>query len=81
MYICLDCNTRFWTPKQFTETHGLDSPPYEAWWGCPRCGGAYLKTMPCSECGQWITGEYIQLKDHTVVCENCYEIKDIEDME
>lgn len=40
-YICLECGTEFDKPKRFTETHGLDTPPYETYTGCPVCGGAY----------------------------------------
>ena len=81
MYICLDCKNIFSVPKEYTETHGLDSPPYETWTGCPLCGGAYTKTMRCDCCNQWITGDYIEFNDHTVVCDRCYKIRNIEDME
>lgn len=80
MYICLDCENIFDTPKCYTETHGLNSPPYEIWNGCPKCAGAYVETMCCDQCDNWITGEYIKLKDGAVVCDQCYEVKDIEDM-
>ena len=79
MYLCLDCENIFDTPKDFIETHGLDSPPYETWTGCPICGGAYVKTMPCNECGQWVIGDYIKLGDDTVICDNCYEPRNILD--
>ena len=80
MFVCLDCETLFYNPKCYTETHGLSSPPYEAWMGCPCCGGAYVETMRCDQCGNWVTGEYIKLKDGTVVCDQCYDINDIEDV-
>ena len=79
MYLCLDCGNIFDTPKSYTETHGFDFPPYEAWEGCPKCGGPYVKTMECDMCGRWITGEYIKLRDDTFVCSECYEINDITD--
>ena len=79
MYLCLNCETLFETPKHYIETHGFDSPPYEAWDGCPECGGGYVETMECSECGEWITGEYIKLNDGTVICDGCYEINNIAD--
>ena len=75
MHICLDCETTFFTPRQFTETHGLDSPPYETYWGCPKCGGAYVDARECDRCGQYILDDYIQFDDGTVICDKCYEAK------
>ena len=40
-YTCLDCGKTFDDPKRWEERHGLDSPPYEDFSGCPYCGGAY----------------------------------------
>ena len=77
MYLCLDCGRLFEEPKRYVETHGLDSPPYEMSKGCPDCGGAYVETMECCMCDEWITGEYIELADGSAVCEECYMKKDI----
>ena len=79
MYLCLDCGELFEEPKHYTETHGLDFPPYEEWSGCPECAGAYVKTILCDYCEEWITGQYIRLHyDDTVVCEDCYSMHNIE---
>ena len=75
MYICLDCNKVFEEPRQFTEDHGLDTPPYESYWGCPHCGGAYSDALECDMCGQYIIGDYIEFDVGLVVCDNCYETK------
>jgi hypothetical protein len=79
MYFCLDCGSLFETPKKYIETHGLDTPPYEEWVGCPDCGGDYTQTEQCHLCGEWITGEYIILRGDTFICEDCYHVKNIED--
>lgn len=79
MYLCLDCDNLFEDPKEYSETHGLSSPPYETWTGCPRCGGGYVETFRCDLCDEWVAGEYIKLKDGTVVCDQCYEINNIGD--
>lgn len=79
MHLCLDCGAIFEDPQKYTEAHDLPFPPYETWSGCPRCGGAYAETICCDLCGEWVVGEYIKLKDGTVVCDQCYEINDIGD--
>lgn len=78
MYLCLDCERIFDKPEHFTAFHGLDSPPYETWTGCSYCGGAYVDAIPCDLCGRWVTGEYVELKDGTIICDNCYDIKNVE---
>lgn len=80
MYLCLDCRRTFEEPRDYTEEHGLPFPPYETWSGCPFCAGAYVETVPCDNCGKWVTDEYIQIDDDTIICEDCYEIKNIQDM-
>ena len=79
MYICLDCDSLFESPRQFTEEHGFICPPYEAWWGCPKCGGAYMETHECDQCGQYIVEDYIELEDGTLICDACYEVKNLLD--
>mgnify|MGYP000059673892 CR=1 FL=1 len=80
MYVCLDCQKTFETPKYWMDRHGLDSPPYETWRGCPYCGGAYVEAMLCNGCGEPITREYVEIfPEHEVYCENCFIVKDIED--
>ena len=45
MLLCLDCEALFDDPNQYVEKHGLDSPPYETVYGCPCCGGGYVKPV------------------------------------
>ena len=77
MYICLDCDNIFSAPRQFVETHGFDEPPYEEYLGCPYCGGTYIEAYECDRCGQYIIGDYIELNDGSLICDNCYESKNI----
>ena len=81
MYICLDCNKIFTNPRHYVESHGLDTPPYEEYDGCPRCGGTYTEAYQCDECGYWITGEYIKTTSGQRICENCYNPMEIGDEE
>lgn len=80
MYVCLDCGELFEYPMKIVEKHGLDSPPYEEFYGCPECGGTYVETMQCYSCGNYITGDYIETLEGDYYCENCFEVKNIEDL-
>ena len=61
-YTCLDCGKTFDDPKRWEERHGLDSPPYEDFSGCPYCGGAYTRTILCDACGEPIVGDYVKIQ-------------------
>ena len=77
MFVCLDCGHVFEWPEDYTETHGLDTPPYEHFSGCPVCGGDYVETVQCDWCGEYITGKFVELSDGTVLCSDCYTERDI----
>lgn len=80
MYVCLDCGHTFSDPEHYIDTHGLDSPPYESWNGCPYCGGAYRETYLCDCCGNWIdTDTYVEIGDERY-CENCFTICKLEEI-
>lgn len=80
IFICSECGAIFEKPKIYTETHGLDSPPYETFYGCPICGGSFNKTFKCDGCGEWVNDCYVEiLPSDEKYCENCYILKNIED--
>lgn len=70
-YKCLECGHIFdeGEEKHYVETHGLEAPPFEEWWGCPICAGNYEVTMPCIICGSAHLKE--ELADG--ICEKCIE--------
>ena len=78
MYYCLDCGHMFIEPKHFTDTHGLDTPPYEERDGCPECGGAYTKTYECGCCGRYIACNYVKIEDERY-CDECYRVHELGD--
>ena len=57
MYRCESCGHLFEEGEQavWEERHGLDTPPYEQWSGCPICKGGYEEVRQCKECGDWHT--------------------------
>ena len=72
MFVCYDCEKTFYEPKIWINTHGLDTPPYERYSGCPYCGGAFTEAYKCDCCDELIVGPYIKLKNEERICENCY---------
>lgn len=69
MYKCENCGHLFEEGEQavWEERHGLDTPPYEKWDGCPICKGGYEEVHQCQECNEWHTDE--ELYDGW--CEKC----------
>lgn len=73
MLICLDCGETFDEPKHFIERHGLDTPPYEEFNGCPKCGGAYDDAVECDKCGDIVSSESITKFEGNDLCPDCWE--------
>lgn len=69
MYRCENCGNLFEEGEQavWEETHGLDSPPYEKWSGCPVCKGDYEEVHQCKKCGDWHTEDEL----YEGWCEKC----------
>ena len=69
MYRCCECGNLFEEGEQavWEVHHGLDSPPYEKWSGCPVCKGDYEEVHQCRDCGDWHSED--ELYDGW--CENC----------
>ena len=69
MYRCCECGNLFEEGEQavWEETHGLDSPPYEKWSGCPVCKGDYEEVHQCKECGDWHSDDEL----YDGLCANC----------
>lgn len=68
---CLECGHIFEKGEQaeWEEKHGLETPPYERFGGCPLCKGAYEETERCFVCeAEFLQGELIN-----GVCECCVE--------
>ena len=72
LFVCLECNELFSEPAYWEETHGLSSPPYEQWSGCPYCKGDYIEAHQCDCCDDWITDTYIKTDDDKRYCPHCY---------
>lgn len=45
---------------------------------CPYCHSSdIVDTMPCAECGEPITGEYVLIHGDIPICDECYVVQDI----
>lgn len=71
MFRCESCGNLFEEGEQATweETHGLDSPPYEKFSGCPLCKGDYEEAYLCKVCDGWVVESELQ----DGCCEACVE--------
>ena len=69
MYRCCECGNLFEEGEQavWEERHGLDTPPYEKFSGCPICKGDYEEVHQCKECGEWYTEDEL----YEGLCEKC----------
>ena len=80
LFVCIECGRTFEEPIYWEERHGLDSPPYEQYSGCPHCQGSYVEAYECDCCNKWITTEtYIKTEDNKRYCENCFCILNLGD--
>lgn len=72
-YTCLDCTQEFDEPERFVERHGFRDDRYEVWYGCPFCGGPYVRTLLCDKCNEQITDEFVHIDGVGDYCEGCFE--------
>lgn len=69
MYICLDCGELFEKPLKYIEDHGESNSC------CPVCGGSYVSTFRCEECGEWVTSKtYYKVKNNKYCDECCVKL-------
>lgn len=79
MWVCKKCGHLFEKPKRWEETHGLDFPPYETMYGCPKCLGDYAEALQCDGCDEYILDTYIKTVDNKRYCSECYQEHDLGD--
>lgn len=55
MLKCSDCGKVFENDEavEITETHGMETPPYEKFYVCPNCRGNVEKAKKCRICGEY----------------------------
>lgn len=75
LLVCIECGEIFDEPVYWEETHGLDTPPYEQWSGCPHCRGSYTEAYKCDCCDEWIrTERYFKTEEDKRYCDDCVRI-------
>lgn len=78
-YICLDCGALFDEPAHWEERHGLSTPPYEHFTGCPFCQGGYDEAIECKRCGATVPkSEAFTDSKGNYLCDSCMN-EDLED--
>ena len=73
MFRCCECGNLFEEGEQdvWEERHGLDSPPYEKWSGCPVCKGDYEEVHQCKKYGDWYAADELYDELYDGWCEKC----------
>lgn len=79
MFVCIECGEIFEEPIYWEERHGLSSPPYERFSGCPSCRSGYTEAFKCDCCDEWIDELYIETEDDKRYCLNCYQVRHVGD--
>ena len=73
-YICENCGHLFDEPKRYVDKHNLDTPPYEEYLGCPKCGSVdYDEAVVCHRCGEIVAFSQTNTYGEELYCENCYD--------
>ena len=78
MWYCTECKSTFTEPKIITDYVTNDPYPMGPTISvCPFChSDMFVEAIECSCCGSYIAGEYIQTKDNSYYCEDCYTVCD-----
>lgn len=73
LYICTDCGTTFDEPKEITEKHGLETPPYEKLLVCPEClGSDYDTAVVCAGCNKEMSSVGCYYLNNKHYCNKCF---------
>lgn len=80
-YQCHECDRSFEEPDIITETHGLDTPPYEKIGVCPYCKGYFEEMTQCRICDQYFTEDELSggvcdecIYEHSIDIELCHKL-------
>ena len=72
-YICLDCGNIFEEGEQITFQENMGDrfgdKAYKIISGCPKCGGEYEESTPCSICGS----EHLEEDLNVGLCDDCID--------
>ena len=72
MFKCSDCGALFEDLAPIKE-YLDDEIGYLLYHGCPFCRSDQVEVaMKCDLCGEYVTEDYIVLKDGTVACADCH---------
>ena len=74
MYICNNCGALLESTVSIHEYHDeLEDHPIEEYHGCPYCKCSDVsEAVQCDLCGEYVVYDYIELKDGTIACSDCY---------
>lgn len=82
---CLNCKSVFdedETSKYEQRSEFWGAPCSETFCSCPYCGSEDIiedEPPKCDCCGKYCTSDFVEIRDGQHFCNDCYQIKDIEE--
>ena len=80
---CLNCMSVFEEPSRYEQKSEFwGAPCSEIFYSCPYCDSDDIiedEPPKCDCCGDYCTEEFVETKNHSYFCNNCYTIKDIKE--
>ena len=74
MFLCDNCGALLENPVSLHEYHDeVEDHRIEEYHGCPYCkSDQVFEAEQCTICGEYVSHDYIELNDGSIVCSNCY---------
>lgn len=76
MYICLECGALLESTVSIPVLHDeVDDQSIKTYHGCPYCKSDQVEeAKQCDLCGKYVVNDYIELKDGTTACHDCFKL-------
>lgn len=75
MYKCFNCGAVFDELVRYQEHMDYERQTYSIYYGCPNCRSDDVdQAVKCDLCGEYVTEDYVVLKDGTVACNDCFTL-------
>ena len=83
MLLCTNCYSSIEENEcgTYTDMHGFEYGLGETSWQCPHCKSTDVyNAVLCDGCNEYFCGDYVQVSNGNIYCEECFVIKDTDDV-